>query len=60
MTGVSEAFVNDLGRYVREFTSLSICRLLSHRREVALHLVDTHRDAAHGESDFRSVCRART
>jgi hypothetical protein len=43
--GASEAFVIDLGRYVREFTSLLICRLLSHRHEVALHSVDTYRDA---------------
>jgi len=38
---------NDLGRYVPEFTSPSICRLLFYRREVALHSVDTHRDAVH-------------
>jgi len=47
MTGASEAFVIDLGGYVREFTSLAICRLPSHRREVALHSVDTHRHAVH-------------
>jgi hypothetical protein len=45
--------MTDLGRDVRQFTSLPRFDLLSHRLEVSLHAVDANRDAVDQRKRFR-------
>src|SRR6266481_1890510 len=45
--------MDHFGRYVRQFTSLPSFHLLSHRFEVSLHSINTHRYAIHERERLR-------
>ena len=54
---LNKRLVDDhLGRDVREFTSLPSFDLLSHRLEVALHPIDTNRNAVDERERLRVFC----
>src|SRR6266853_6542928 len=55
-----ECLVDDqLGRHVRQLTALPVFHLFSHRLEVPLHSVDTHRDAIDERERLRVFCEHR-
>ena len=60
-SALDERLVDDhLGGDIRQFASLPGFHLLSHRLEVPLHSIDTHRDAVNERERLRMFCEHRS